>query len=68
MKARMDVFEEKLDMLDTTVKACQEKMEARIETSQEQMEAEIKTDLEEMNASQSETNQGKVEAMAEHYN
>jgi hypothetical protein len=42
MKARMDVFEEKLDKMDVAVKVSQEKMEARIETCQEQMEARIK--------------------------
>jgi chaperonin cofactor prefoldin len=39
----MDVFEEKLDKMDVSVKASQEKVEARIETGQEQMEARIKT-------------------------
>jgi hypothetical protein len=44
------------------------KTEAKTRTGQEQMEAEIKTDLEEMNATESEANQEKLEAMAEHCN
>jgi hypothetical protein len=48
MRVRMFVFEEKLDEMDATGKACLGKTEANIETSQEPREAESKTDLEEM--------------------
>jgi hypothetical protein len=65
---RINVFEEKLDKKDAAIKANQEKMNARIETVQEQMEAKIKTHLEEMNTTESEANQGKTGAMAEHCN
>jgi hypothetical protein len=67
MKARMDVFREKLDKMDVAMKAGQEKMDTRIETGQEQMEARIKTGLEEMNATESEANERKMESMVEHW-
>jgi hypothetical protein len=54
-KARMDVFEGKLEKIDVAVKVGQEKMEARVETGEEQTKAESRTELEEMTATVSET-------------
>jgi hypothetical protein len=66
MKARTDVFEEKLDKMDVTMKAGQE-METWIETGQEQMETRIKTGFKEMNATESDASQRKIEAMVKHW-
>jgi peptidoglycan hydrolase CwlO-like protein len=41
MKAKMDIFEGKLDKMDATRKACLGKMEANRETHQESRKAEI---------------------------
>jgi hypothetical protein len=65
MKARMDVFEGKLDKMDTARKACLWKMEANIETGQESREAESKTDMEKVYVGL-EVNWEKSEAAVEH--
>jgi hypothetical protein len=48
MKAMMNVFEERLDKMNTARKACLGKTEANIGTGQEPREAENKTNLQEM--------------------
>jgi hypothetical protein len=50
------------------MKACLGETEGRIETSTEEVRADIKTDFEEMNATESEDNKGKTEAVAEQCN
>jgi hypothetical protein len=66
MKARMNVFEETLDKMDASGKACLGKMKADIETCQKQREAESKTDLEEMDATDVEANPEEMKSLAEH--
>jgi hypothetical protein len=66
MKARMNVFEEKMDKMDAAGKACLGKTEANIETGQEPSEAESRTGLEEMDTVDFGTNQEKSEAVAVH--
>jgi hypothetical protein len=56
MKARIDVFEEKLN---ATRKACLGKTQANIETGQEPREAEGETDLKEMDTTEMEANREK---------
>jgi hypothetical protein len=62
----MDVFEEKLDMMYATRRACLGKMEAYIEASHEPREAESKTDLEKVYTTGLETNLERSEVIEEH--
>jgi hypothetical protein len=65
MKARMEVFEEKLGKMDATGKTCLEKTEANTETCQKPREADIKTDLKEMNTTEVEANPEEMKSIAE---
>jgi hypothetical protein len=58
MKARTNVFEEKLN------KTCLKKTNADIETDQEPREGESKTDLEEMNTTNIEANPEGMKSVA----
>jgi hypothetical protein len=66
MKARMDVFKEKLEKIDAAGKSCLGKMEVNIGTSQKPRQAESKSSLEEIDTTVLGANRENSEAAAVH--